>query len=483
LNVNIPANLLMTLQSCRTLPSVPAVAIQVLNLSQDPEIGTAKIAQAIARDPALTARILKVANSAWCGVRHNVTTLNQAVNLLGLNGTMSLALSFSMVRGLKTVGGPAFDHLTYWRRSAIAANAAVSVGAGQTIVNQGELFLAGLLQDIGMMILAEALPTYGRLAVTAANDHNALVEIELKELGADHAQVGSWFLDKWKLPESLVKAVNTSHEKENIEGLLAKSVAIGGKVAEIWVNPNAIAATEFAADSAKKLMGFSSEHFEQVLTATAADLAEVTANLDIPVGDEAFINKLLDQAREALSEINVRALQEVRSLSVQVHRDALTMLYNRTYLDQILEEQFHKSKAVGQPLTLIFIDIDNFKHINDSYGHNGGDGVLVSVSQAIHSAVRSSDTIARFGGDEFVVLFNNTGENAGAMLAERIRSTVAKQLHYAGEGICIHVTISIGVTTMLPGSKLRSAKELLEVADRHLYAAKLAGRNRVAQAS
>jgi diguanylate cyclase (GGDEF)-like protein len=481
--VNIPTDLLKTLQSCRTLPSVPAVAIQVLDLCQDPDVGTSKISKVISRDPALTARILKVANSAWCGVRQSVSTLNQAVNLLGLNGTLSLALSFSMVRSLQNAGGSMFDHLTYWRRSAIAANATVSAGAGQTTISQGELFLGGLFQDIGMLILAEALPSYGQFTVAAANDHNALVEIELRELGADHSQVGSWFLSNSKLPDSLVKAVSESHAQNGIEDMLAKAVAVGGQIADIWINPNIAAATESAAKAAKEIMGFSSDHFSQILTSTAEDLAEVTANLDIPIGNETIIIRMLDEARQALSEINMRAIHEVRSLAIQAQRDALTKLYNRAYLDQILEEQFIKSKAAGQPLTLIFIDIDKFKHINDSYGHNGGDSVLISVAQAIHSVTRSTDVVARFGGDEFVLLLNNTGNEIGALLAERIRSTVEKEPHDIGEGNHIHVTVSIGMTTLSSSSPFQSVKDLLETADRQLYAAKYAGRNRVAQAS
>ena len=481
--INIPTHLMQALKACRTLPSVPAVVMQVLELSQDPDIGTAKISKVIIKDPALTARILKVANSAWCGVQREVTTLDQAVNLLGLNGTMSLALSFSLVRRLQKAGGPAFDHQTYWRRSVIAGTAAKSVTADQRSVKQDELFLAGLLQDIGMLVLSEAMPAYGQLAASAANSHKALLEIERKELGTDHAQVGAWYLARWGLPIRLVEAIRDSHELSAIEEPLAKSIAVGGWIADIWINPDTAAATELAAQSAKALLGLSPEQLNRVLTATVAALAQTTENLDISIGDEAMVSRLLDQAREAIMEINLRALQEVRSYATQAHCDALTSLYNRAYLDQVLEEQFAKSQAARQPLTLIFLDIDKFKSINDAYGHHGGDGVLVSVAQAIRSATRISDIIARFGGDEFVVLLSDTSEPIGAEIAERIRSTVAKQLHNAGTGNCIHVTVSVGLTTMMPGSGIRSAKELLEIADRRLYAAKIAGRNRVAQAS
>jgi diguanylate cyclase (GGDEF)-like protein len=478
--MNIPTNLLQILQSCRTLPSMPAVAMQVLNLSQDPNIGTAKVSKVVTQDPALAARILKVANSAWCGVRREVTTLNQAVNLIGLNGTMSLALNFSLVRKLRTTGGPAFDHQMYWRRSAIAATAAVSSCVGQDTADTDEIFLAGLLQDIGMLVLSEALPAYGKMVASSENDHRILVEIEHRELNSDHAEVGGWFLARWGLPNRLIETVRASHGQEGMEGMLAKSVAVGGQIADIWINPDISSATEFAGNTAKALLGLDSKQFDEILTATAAELPRTTESLEIHLGDEDLINRLLDQAREAIMEINLRALQEVRNIAIKAHQDALTSVYNRTYLDQILEEKLNKCRDAGQPMTLIFLDVDEFKSINDTHGHNGGDGVLVSVAQTIRAAVRGQDIIARFGGDEFVVLLPNAEEKAGARVAERIRSMIAQKLHDVGAGNFVHVTVSVGFTTMLPDSKFCSGKELLEVADGRLYAAKTAGRNRVA---
>jgi diguanylate cyclase (GGDEF)-like protein len=454
--------------------------MQVLNLSQDPDISTVRLANVTARDPALAAKFLKVANSAWCGVRNEITTLDRAVNLVGLNGAMSLALSFSLVRGLQKSGNGNFDHQAYWRRSVIAATAARSVGVFINAANKDEFFLAGLLQDIGILALNAALPAYASLAAKANGEHGSLVEIELKELHTDHAQAGSWILQKWGLPCRLIQAVGSSHDQEGRGDQLARVVAVSGRIAEIWANPNTAAATASAAKSAMALLELSMDQFGRILAIIAKDLPEATANLDITVGDEAFVNRTLDQARDALAEINLRALQEARHFAVQAQRDALTSMYNRAYLNEILGEQFDLGPAT-HPLTIIFIDIDKFKGINDTYGHHSGDAILVSVSQAIQLATRSCDTIVRFGGDEFVVLLDNANEDIGAEIAERIRSMVAQRLYDPGEGDWIHVTVSVGWASS-SRSRISSAKELLELADRSLYAAKAAGRNRVAQA-
>jgi len=480
---SIPANVLQMLQSCRTLPNVPGVVMDVFDLSQNPDLGTAKVAKVVARDPALVAKVLKVANSSWCGVWREVTTLSQAVHLLGINDTLSLALSFSLVHGLqKSESNTTFDHQVYWRRSVIAATAAFSIGKFLKTKNSDEMFVAGLLQDIGMLVLNEAVRTYGNIVAASKNNHRLLVETEREELGTDHAHVGRWFLEKWGLPDRLISAVSRSHDLEGVTEPLAKSVGVSGNIAEIWTDPETSAATARTAEASRKLMDLSRDQLDVILAKTAANLPEIAANLEIPVGNEMLINGLLDHAREAIADLNIRTLQQAQHFAVQVQRDALTSLYNRTYLNQALEAEFDLARSMAQPLTVIFADIDNFNKINDSYGHHAGDIVLNSVAHVIQSVTRDSDTVARFGGDEFVVLLTNTGEEMAFKIAERIRSLVEGHPHNTGNGHRLYVTVSVGWATLSAKSSLLSAKELLNSADRSLYAAKGAGRNCVAQA-
>ncbi|MDR1727490.1 MAG: GGDEF domain-containing protein [Acidobacteriota bacterium] len=477
----IPKDLRKRLQSCRTLPSVPAVVVQVLDLVQNPDdIGTADLAKVVARDPALVAKILKVANSAWCGITREVKTLEQAVILLGLSGTMSLALSFSLVRSVKPGAGVGFDHQQYWRRAIISAAASVAAGMALKTAHREELFLTGLLQDIGMLVLNEAVPEYGRMAASALNDHMALVEIERRELQADHAQVGAWFLHRWGLPDGLVAAVRGSHGSEKSDCPLNDSTALSSRIADIWINAESVKAVEDAADAADSLFGLGQEGLNRILTQTAEDFPSMVADLDMKVGDEFQIDRLLDQSRDAIAEINVQMIREARGLAAQAQRDSLTSLYNRSYLEQILDNQFTRSASLGQPLTAIFIDVDNFKGINDTYGHAGGDVVLVEIAKTIQSAVRNYDTVVRYGGDEFIALLANAPYGVGADVSERIRTLVADRVYDVGEGTEITATVSIGHATMLSKAEMATPKALLEAADKNLYIAKSNGRNCVA---
>ena len=478
--MELPENLLKRLQTCRTLPSVPAVVVQVLDLANDMSaIDAGDLARVVARDPAMVTRILKVANSVRSGVRHEVAVLEQAISLLGLTEAMSLALSFSLVGTLKSKRGMNFDHQQYWLRSILSATAATEIGSMLKTAQRGELFLAGLVNDIGMLVLNEALPEYGRLVASSMNDHFRLVEIEHRELQTDHAAVGAWLLNRWGLPKHLVYAVRDSHKDKN-ESMLANSVILGSRIAEIWINTESLEALENAASVADALFLLESEQMNYLLTQIAGAFPEIVADLGVTISSEFEVEKLLEQSRSALAEINVKMIHEARRLAAQAQRDSLTMLYNRTYLEQNFDNQFMISANTGQPLTVIFIDVDCFKQINDTYGHTGGDIVLIEIARAILTAIRKYDIAVRYGGDEFVALLANAPQEVALDISERIRAMVASQMYTIDENTKINATVSVGYATLMPGSSIKTSAELLEAADKKLYAAKSAGRNRVA---
>ena len=117
----IPATLQDRLKSCQTLPSVPAVAIDIIQLSKQEDIGISQVAAVLARDPAIVAKVLRAANSAFYVVRSEVTTLERAISIMGTNAALSLSLSFSLVGSLRKPHRAGFDYVSYWRRSVIAA--------------------------------------------------------------------------------------------------------------------------------------------------------------------------------------------------------------------------------------------------------------------------------------------------------------------------------------------------------------------------
>ncbi|MGI6394107.1 MAG: diguanylate cyclase [bacterium] len=157
-------------------------------------------------------------------------------------------------------------------------------------------------------------------------------------------------------------------------------------------------------------------------------------------------------------------------------RDGLTGLYNRKSFDDKLENEFSRSKRYGHSLSLVIIDIDYFKSVNDTYGHLAGDAVLTNMSKLFGRFFRSVDFISRYGGEEFAVILPETPLNGAVLTTERIRLAVAQNETYVNQHK-IKVTISAGVAEYTP--EMSSPEELVALADKKLYEAKNSGRNRV----
>jgi len=170
-----------------------------------------------------------------------------------------------------------------------------------------------------------------------------------------------------------------------------------------------------------------------------------------------------------------RRYEELRRVTV---RDALTDVYNRRYFDEALEKAIARSERSGSPFCLLMIDVDNFKRLNDAYGHAEGDAVLRRIAGAIVASVRLSDDVCRYGGEEFVVLLPHTEIAQAVALSERIGLQVPEACATSWRGAGgDSVTVTIGVAAFPEDAA--NGVDLLRIADRRLYAGKAAGRNRV----
>jgi len=170
----------------------------------------------------------------------------------------------------------------------------------------------------------------------------------------------------------------------------------------------------------------------------------------------------------------IKVLSE--KLSTMAYTDSLTNIYNRLHLSHFLDAEIERVKRYGGTFSLIFFDLDHFKHVNDNFGHSAGDEVLEKVTKIVSKANRSADIFARYGGEEFIILTPETNLSGTLIHAERLRNIIEK---YAFKKVG-HVTSSFGVAEFNPEKD--DAKKLLERADKALYAAKENGRNRVEKA-
>ncbi|MGB3340363.1 MAG: GGDEF domain-containing protein [bacterium] len=181
-----------------------------------------------------------------------------------------------------------------------------------------------------------------------------------------------------------------------------------------------------------------------------------------------------DDLKEEFKNIEDVVKKSRKKLSTMANEDKLTGLYNRQHFDKLSNAEFNQAKRENRNLSILFIDIDLFKKVNDTYGHDKGDEALRIVAQLIRASCRKSDYVARYGGEEIVVILPKTISQDAMQVARDINAIIARQSQHL---LGFQLTVSIGVATFPDDGS--SLKQIVKSADRALYQAKDAGRNRV----
>lgn len=185
------------------------------------------------------------------------------------------------------------------------------------------------------------------------------------------------------------------------------------------------------------------------------------------------IRALLEVSALALD--SAVALERAQALSVT---DDLTRLYNSRFLNSVLRRETKRAVRNGRPLSLLFLDLDGFKQVNDRHGHLAGSKVLTEAAAVIKACARETDVVARFGGDEFSLVLPDTGTDGALSAAERILDTFRSTRFLASDGLAVRQTVSIGVATLAPDAPM-SPEQLLQAADMAMYRVKAAGKDGV----
>jgi diguanylate cyclase (GGDEF)-like protein len=185
-----------------------------------------------------------------------------------------------------------------------------------------------------------------------------------------------------------------------------------------------------------------------------------------------LLMRLVDQTAIAIERASL--YQKMAELAIT---DDLTKLFNTRYLNRTMETEIQRSSRYNTSVSLIFMDIDYFKLVNDQYGHLVGSKVLVEIGQLLIKNLRSIDIVARYGGDEFVIVLPQTPPNAAKQIAERMRKIIEQNIFLKKEGYSLKITASFGVASYPESAK--SKEELLRLADEAMYKVKYQTRNAV----
>jgi diguanylate cyclase (GGDEF)-like protein len=493
--------------SSERLPSLPEVAARVVEIARDPDPNFIRLIEAIRTDPAIAGRILKTANSALLGMRTRAGSVEQAVPRLGTTLVRTLVLSFCLAefQNRNSVSLRVwYQHI--WRASLTQAAVAETLAERQGgKVDPANWFLAGLVQDVGRLALLHTCRDEYVEHVLEIEDDRSLIQREQEWLGFTHVDVGQAICRRWNLDTDLVDAIGVHHAPAHrvvplkfvSSTSLPAAMITAAHVAEYLeeVSHDLSCSREHIERLLMQVFAFRPNEVFRLLADVDSRVGELSATFGIDVGRAPCLETILSEAQELLARIaiasqlrlvnahtNLGRAERVRmqteaeaeQLRANQCRDHLTGVFNRSWLDPALATVFQQAAPHREPVGLLFVDLDHFKALNDSAGHQVGDALLQKVAVILRQSVRLTDSVARFGGDEFVVILKDVNLDMLTMVSDQIRSHLRASLSSAESAQSI--TCSIGAVCVPPsGDGSVPPAALMEAADKAMYEAKRRG--------
>lgn len=487
------------------LPSLPTVAIEAVRIFHDPNSSNESLIEVIRKDPAIVVRLLKAANSARYGSRSEVTDLMRAVNMLGRGTTASLVLSFSLARQSMESS----DYLDYfrrfWLRTFVQATAA-EILATQLGSNAfcGDCYTTNLLSGLGKLALLRAEPEkYVEILKTAEAKNASLTTIEQEVLGFTNYTLSSFLLKQMGLPErchNAIRAISDSSiadvETDAMKSPLVVITRIANATASLICDGTPAIAILALRETMEELGSINGLSAETLIADVNARIEASTEMFDIDPPKMPPAGEVLQDALDQLSryammvddnlnsgvptellEENGRLKRKVEHLLLVSQVDGLTGACNRAFFLQQFHEHIELHRLRGQAIGLAVIDIDHFKKINDTYGHQAGDATLRVIADTLKNTMRETDVVGRYGGEEFVILLEDANSEGLAIVGERLRAKIEDAV-VSFDGQQIPVTASVGLADgLIQGTAEEFGKKLFAIADSAMYRAKNSGRN------
>ena len=476
----------------RHLPTPPAAAMELLRLSRDPDAGLGEMAEVLALDGGLAARIIATANSAIYRREREATTIERAIGQIGVRSVVTVALGHSVTSQLPRDGRIAgLDLARYWKNSLMTAVSTRDLCPGRA----DEGFLVGLVANIGKIAMGRSLGSTYSTVVEAADGWPSPA-LERESLGVSSLDVTAEALRAWSLPEIFVDAVARAADPERAvdedAAALGRALRVGMEIAAFASGATGGAGLEAVRATAGQA-GFEAEAVEELIRGLGPAMAEAAEALAMGIDSDDY-DAVLDEAREQLVEMSLQADMERQRESAKVAElersnreleeraltDGLTGLSNRVAFDQAIEQQIRlrlrEPESFAKPLGVAMIDIDHFKSVNDTHGHPVGDEVLKQLGLVLQMMSRTEEVAARYGGEEFVLLAPLARPEDLRVACERIRRAI-ELIEVETPSGPLTITASLGAACIEAVTSLDDAARVLEAADAKLYEAKGNGRN------
>jgi len=489
----------------KNLPVLSGSIAKLMSLTQSEESNVSQIAEIIKRDVGLSAAILRITNSSAFGLLRKITSIDQAVVLLGFNAVRNVALAIGVVNIFPPYDGPFLSKT--WQRSILAGIAARELCSLNGNKNREDAFTNGLLHDIGLIALYVYSNDLASKLIEKMELDGRISLAEEKELmGVDHVEVGCLLAEKWELPDNIKKAILHHHDdpeikpRSSINGNPSVIDYLSSLVGDIFYLGKKEDSIRSFTDMSHESMGISNDKAEQLLHNFHPQLVEIASNFHIEIGSGNTYEKILCDVHEEMANITIsneatkhhltEAFEREKKLALELEKrnrdlkilaskDSLTGLYNRQFLNELLEKEWHRSSRYKHPVSFVMIDIDDFKKVNDIYGHMAGDKALKEISKVFTEKLRKNDFVARYGGEEFAFVLPQTDLKGAYKVAVLLKQVVGDLRVSINDGKDILLSVSCGVATAYPEKGEDSVDALIHRADEALYDAKRSGKNHI----
>ncbi len=499
---------LQAILSSDELPTLPTVASEIITLTAREDTTLADIASLISKDTALSAKILKVSNSAFYSFAQQISSINQAVSILGINAVRSLVLSFSFLSIKSNNKKVHFNFEKFWKNSLACAVASKLILERVEGADTEEIFICGLLQNLGELIVARTFPEeYEKVLAKISEEQYDALNAEEDTFGITHASIGYEVAKNWGFPEVLLLPILYHHDPLHYKGgvekieVTCKASYLSDLLISILYSDKPQEFHKRFRKEAKNLLGLKNEDLEHILSEVHTQVDQAGEYFGLRIKNTKSIQEILQEANIRLSLINldfdqmnqelIKAKIMLENLTTELKEkntilgnlaniDGLTEIYNHRYFQNSLDNEIDRSLRNETEISLLLIDIDKFKNFNDTYGHQVGDFILKEFSAILKKEIRKYDILARYGGEEFTVILPETSADEAYTVAEKLRTTVDDYV-FRDPQTNYHITASFGITTAKPVTDDDFTKgDFIKEADTALYEAKEAGRNRVA---
>ncbi|BHH83228.1 sensor domain-containing diguanylate cyclase [Desulforhopalus sp. 52FAK] len=500
-------DVLKTILKSDELPTLPTVASQLITLTSREDTTIADIGNLVEQDISISAKILKVSNSAFYSFPQQIGSIKQAVSILGMNAVRSLVLSFSFltIKGGKQESR--FDFKHFWERSLASAVAARLILENVKGADTEQIFISGLLQNLGELILAKIFPEkYDEVLAAVEDNQYDLLAAEEAVFGINHALVGTEVARNWGFPDILIDPILYHHDPSSYKGknpdiqTTVNAVFLSDLLVNILFSEKPEKYHQQFRSEATQLLKFTAEEIETILNQVHLRFKEAGTYFNLKIKGTSSVQEILQEANIKLSLINLdydqmnkqlilakihlenmtKELEEKNTiLDNLANLDGLTGAYNHRFFQNSLDQEISRCMRNSSTISILLLDIDHFKNFNDTYGHQVGDFVLTEFATILKDNVRKYDVVARYGGEEFVVILPETDLEEAMKVAEKLRAAI-ESADFDDNRETYSVTASFGVSSAKPATEDEFKKDILiSQADQALYEAKEKGRNRV----